>query len=112
LVAVTDLDDTIMGEAVARPAPCPLRARAPDIDAVRKVATVSKPVNFMVGIPGRSFTVAELTAAGVKRISLATSLYKAAMTGFMAAAKEALDRGTFTYVESSISTRDLGAYLD
>ncbi len=30
--------------------------------------------NFMAGIKGKSFTVAELTAAGVKRISLATSL--------------------------------------
>jgi 2-methylisocitrate lyase-like PEP mutase family enzyme len=85
----------------------------PDIDSVRKVCqSLSKPVNFMVGIPGRSFTVAELTAAGVKRISLATSLYKAAVTGFMAAAKETIERGTFTYVESSISTRDLGGYLD
>jgi len=85
----------------------------PDIDSVRRVCqSVSKPVNFMVGIPGRSFTVAELTAAGVKRISLATSLYKAAVTGFMAAAKETLERGTFTYVESSVSTRDLAAYLD
>lgn len=85
----------------------------PDIDAVRAVCqSLSRPVNFMVGIPGRSFTVAELTAAGVKRISLATSLYKAAVTGLLAAAKETLERGTFTYVESSISTRDLGAYLD
>jgi ribosomal protein L13E len=28
-------------------------------------AAVSKPVNFMAGIPGRSFSVAELQAAGV-----------------------------------------------
>jgi len=35
----------------------------------------------MAGIKGKSFTVAELKAAGVKRISLATSLYRAAMTG-------------------------------
>ncbi len=26
--------------------------------------------------------------------------------------KETLERGTFTYVESSVSTRDLAAYLD
>ena len=47
----------------------------PDLAAVRAVcAAVSKPVNFMAGIKGKSFTVAELAAAGVKRISLATSL--------------------------------------
>src|SRR5205085_834325 len=45
----------------------------PDLDAVRAVcAAVSKPVNFMAGIKGRSFTVAELAAAGVRRISLAS----------------------------------------
>src|SRR5207244_10650981 len=45
----------------------------PDLGAVRAVcAAVSKPVNFMAGIKGKSFTVAELEAAGVRRISLAT----------------------------------------
>ena len=54
----------------------------PDLAAVRQVcAAVSKPVNFMVGIQGKSFSVAELAAAGVRRISLATSLYRAAMRG-------------------------------
>ena len=44
----------------------------PDLTAVRAVcAAVSKPFNFMAGIKGKSFTVAELAAAGVKRISLA-----------------------------------------
>ena len=38
----------------------------PDLAAVRAVcAAVAKTVNFMVGIPCKSFTVAELTAAGV-----------------------------------------------
>ena len=39
----------------------------PDLAAVRAVcAAVSKPVNFMAGIKGKSFTVAELAAAGVQ----------------------------------------------
>ena len=54
----------------------------PDLAAVRAVARpLTKPVNFMAGIKGKSFSVAELEAAGVRRISLATSLYRAAMTG-------------------------------
>src|SRR4029079_4817821 len=45
----------------------------PDLAAVRAVCgAVSRPVNFMAGIKGRSFTVAQLEAAGVRRISLAT----------------------------------------
>ena len=53
----------------------------PDLESVRKVCeSVSRPVNFMVGIKGKSFSVAELEQAGVRRISLATSLFRAAMT--------------------------------
>jgi 2-methylisocitrate lyase-like PEP mutase family enzyme len=84
----------------------------PDLDAVRAVcAAVSKPFNFMVGIRGKSFTVAELAAAGVKRISLATSLYRAAMSGLLDAAREAKDRGTFGYLDRSLSTPELNAFM-
>jgi 2-methylisocitrate lyase-like PEP mutase family enzyme len=44
----------------------------PDLAAVEAVcAATSKPFNFMAGIPGKSFSVAALEAAGVRRISLA-----------------------------------------
>jgi 2-methylisocitrate lyase-like PEP mutase family enzyme len=84
----------------------------PDLAAVRAVcAAVARPVNFMVGIRGKSFTVPELVAAGVKRISLATSLYRAAMTGLLDAAREAKEQGTFGYVERSLATAELNAFL-
>src|SRR5262249_51719675 len=68
----------------------------PDLKSVKAVcAAVSKPFNFMVGIPGKSFPVAELEAAGVRRISLASSLYSAAMSGLVEAAQEAKEKGTF-----------------
>ncbi len=80
----------------------------PDIESVRRVcSSISKPFNFMVGIPGKSFPVAELAEAGVKRISLATSLYRAAMTGFLEAVNEVKDNGTFTFVERVKSTAEL-----
>jgi len=56
----------------------------------------------MVGVPGRSFSVAELADAGVKRISLATSLFRAAMTGLHEAAREVQEKGTFTYLDRLI----------
>lgn len=72
----------------------------PDLAAVRAVCSaVTKPVNFMVGVPGKSFSVAELAAVGVKRISLATSLYRAAMTGLFEAAREVKEQGTFGYLD-------------
>ena len=80
----------------------------PDLEAVRAVcSSVSKPVNFMVGIVGKSFTVAELAAAGVRRISFASTLYRAAMTGLLSAAREVTDRGTFTYLNQMVTTAEL-----
>jgi len=84
----------------------------PDIAAVRAVcAAVSKPVNFMAGIRGKSPSVAELEAAGVRRISLATSLYRAAITGLIEAAREVREHGSFGYLDHTIVTPDLNAYL-
>ena len=72
----------------------------PDLAAVRAVcAAVSKPVNFMAGVKGRSFPVAELEAAGVRRISVAASFYRAAMTGLLDAAREVREHGTFGYID-------------
>ena len=77
----------------------------PDLSAVREVcAAVSKPVNFMVGIKGKSFSVRELAAAGVRRISLATSLYRAAMTGFLEAVGEVQDAGQFSFLDRCVTT--------
>jgi 2-methylisocitrate lyase-like PEP mutase family enzyme len=85
----------------------------PDLAAVRAVcAAVSKPVNFMAGIKGRSFTVAELEAAGVRRISLATSLYRMAMTGLLGAAREVKGQGTFDYLEHALPTQELNAFME
>jgi 2-methylisocitrate lyase-like PEP mutase family enzyme len=80
----------------------------PDLDAVRAVcAAVTRPVNFMAAIPGRSWTVAELAAAGVRRISLASSLYRAAMDGLLTAAREVQEQGTFGYLGRIAATSEL-----
>ena len=72
----------------------------PDLDAVRAVCgALKRPFNFMVGMKGKSWDVATLEAAGVRRISLATSLWRAAMAGVAAAADEVMGSGSFGYVE-------------
>jgi 2-methylisocitrate lyase-like PEP mutase family enzyme len=84
----------------------------PDLAAVGAVCTaVSKPVNFMVGIKGKSFSVAELAAVGVRRISLATSLYRAAMTGLRDAAHEVTDTGEFGFLDRCVTTPDLNKLM-
>ena len=97
-----DLDDTIRRlQAFEKAGADVLFAPGlPDLAAVRTVCSaLTKPVNFMVGIPGKSFSVAELEAAGVRRISLATSLWRAAMSGLLAAAREVQEQGTFGYLD-------------
>ena len=97
-----DLDDTIRRlQAYEKAGADVLFAPAlPNIEAVRLVCqSLSKPFNFMAGIKGKSFSAAELEAAGVRRISLATSLYRAAMAGMRAAAGEVKEHGTFGYLD-------------
>lgn len=80
----------------------------PDLSAVRMVcAAVTRPVNFMAGIKGKSFSVGELAACGVRRISLATSLYRAAMTGFLEAAREVKVTGQFGFLDHCVTTPEL-----
>jgi len=51
-------------------------------------------VNVLVG--SDFVTVAELADLGVRRISVGSALARAAWGGFLAAAKEIAERGTFT----------------
>jgi 2-methylisocitrate lyase-like PEP mutase family enzyme len=109
-----DLDDTIKRlqafEAVG--AEVLMAPGLPDLAAVQKVcAALSRPFNFMAGVKGRSFPAAELAKAGVKRISLATSLYRAAMSGLANAAREVKEHGTFGYVDTSLTTQELNNFM-
>ena len=84
----------------------------PDLAAIKAVCdAVSRPVNFMVGIKGKSFSVAELEQAGVRRISLATSLFRAAMSGALDAAREVKEKGTFTYLDRTLATPELNKFM-
>ncbi len=114
LRGVTDLDDTIRRlQAFERAGADVLFAPGlPSLDAVRLVcASVAKPVNFMVGIPGRSFSVAELTEAGVKRISLASTLHRAAMSALIEAADEVLGKGSFDYLKRLQPPARIGGFF-
>ncbi|MEZ4867279.1 MAG: isocitrate lyase/phosphoenolpyruvate mutase family protein [Caldilineaceae bacterium] len=109
-----DLDDTIrrLQAFAAAGADVLFAPGLPDLAAVAAVCgAVPKPVNFMVGIRGKSFTVAELAAAGVKRISLAGSLYRAAMSSVLAAAREVQETGTFGYLDHVLTSAEWNSYI-
>ena len=75
-----------------------LRSMA-DISAV-VAAVAPRPVNVLVG--SDFTTVAALAAAGVRRISVGGALARAAWTGFMAAATEIVERGTFAGLAAAV----------
>ncbi len=72
-----------------------------DIAAVVR-AVAPKPVNVLVG--SDFATVAELAAAGVRRISVGGALARAAWTGFLQSAKEIAEQGTFTSLARAIDS--------
>lgn len=109
-----DLDDTIrrlqaFAEAGANVVYAP---GIPGIEAVRRVcASVSKPVNVLMGLKGATFSVEELAASGVKRISVGGSLARAALGAFVRAAREMKEKGTFTYAAEAISHAEISGYM-
>jgi len=82
------------------------------LESIREVcASVSKPVNVLMGFQGATFSLEELAAAGAKRISVGGSLARAALGAFIRAACEIKDKGTFTYSADAISHADANAFM-
>jgi 2-methylisocitrate lyase-like PEP mutase family enzyme len=111
----TDLDDTIKRlQAFADAGADVLYAPGlPGLDAIREVCkSVSKPVNVVMGLKGAAYSVDELAEAGVKRISVGGSFARAALGGFIRAAREVKEKGTFTYAGEAISHAEVRGYME
>src|SRR5215831_15882054 len=94
-----DLKDTIARlqiyqEAGADVLYAPGLATKEDIATV--VRSVDRPVNVLMGLRGVQLSVAELSALGVRRISVGSALCRAALGAFLCAAREMHEQGTFT----------------
>lgn len=109
-----DLDDTI----------CRLQAfeaggadvlYAPGLHDLAMIRTVcdslSKPVNVVMGMPGVTFTVADLSNAGGRRISVGSAFARRAYGAFIAAAREVADHGTFDFVADTMGFSEIEKLL-
>lgn len=76
-----------------------------DIAAV--VSSVDRPVNVVMGLKGAPMTLADLSALGVKRISVGSALSRAALGAFLRGAREMLEHGSFSFADEAASSRDL-----
>jgi len=81
-----------------------------DIAAV--VSSVDRPVNVVMGLVGAQLGLEELSKIGVKRISVGSSLQRAALGAFLRAAGEMSAKGTFTYAAEAASPKDVTPIFD
>ena len=82
-----------------------------DLGQIRTVcAAVSKPVNVIMGLPGVALDVAQLAAAGVKRISVGSALARLAYGGLIGAGKE-MQTGTFGFADGAAGFAEIQRLL-
>jgi 2-methylisocitrate lyase-like PEP mutase family enzyme len=81
-----------------------LRTRE-DISTV--ISAVDRPINVVMGLQGVQLSVTELSALGVRRISVGSALCRAALGAFMRAAREMRESGTFTWACEAANPREL-----
>jgi 2-methylisocitrate lyase-like PEP mutase family enzyme len=108
-----DLQDTIrrlaaFAEAGADVLYAPGLKTRDEIDAVVR-AVAPKPVNVVMGLSGPSFSLDVLASLGVKRVSLGSSLARAAYGAFLQAAREVKQKGTFDFARTAVPYAEINA---
>ncbi|MGW1990769.1 isocitrate lyase/PEP mutase family protein [Embleya sp. NPDC001921] len=87
-------------------APC-----LPDVEAIRTVcAVLDRPVNVLAGV-GPALSVGELRECGARRISLGSAFARAALGGFLRAAREVREHGTFAFVGQAVPYAEVNALM-
>jgi 2-methylisocitrate lyase-like PEP mutase family enzyme len=75
------------------------------------VSSIGKPFNLVMGFADPTLTVEQLSAAGVKRISVGGAMARVALAAFLKCAREMKDQGAFTYVREMAPMKEVrGAF--
>ena len=82
-------------------------SKSDDIAAV--VRSVDRPVNVVMGLLGVQLSLTDLSALGVRRVSVGSALCRAALGAFLRAAREMREHGTFTFAKEAASPREISA---
>jgi 2-methylisocitrate lyase-like PEP mutase family enzyme len=76
------------------------------------VRSVDRPVNVLMGLKGVHWTLQELSAIGVRRVSVGSGLYRVAHAAFLRAAREMREAGTFDAMANEpMYGREIGKLL-
>ena len=81
-----------------------------DIAAV--VKSVDRPVNVVMGLQGVQLSQSELSALGVRRISVGSALTRTALGAFLRAAREMREQGTFTFAKDAVKSAEMNAIFE
>ena len=82
------------------------------LDEIRTVCSaLGKPVNVVMSAADPSLTVAQLAAAGVKRISFGGALTRLALGATMQAAREMQEQGSFRWLTTALPGAELKRFL-
>jgi 2-methylisocitrate lyase-like PEP mutase family enzyme len=110
-----DLDDTIrrLQAFAAAGANAVYAPGLPTLEDVKRVCSAVAPtaVNVLAAAKGSAFTVTNLGAAGVRRISVGGALYRAAMGAFLRAAREIADKGSFTFGNDAATFAEISDFM-
>ena len=82
-----------------------------DGEAISAIVAAASPQPINVMATSKNRSVAELAALGVRRVSLASALARAALGGFLRAAREIAERGTFGGFETAEPSADLNRFF-
>jgi 2-methylisocitrate lyase-like PEP mutase family enzyme len=78
-------------------------------DIVAVVNSVRRPVNVIMGLQGVQLSLAELSAIGVKRVSVGSVLARTALGAFLRAAREMREQGTFSFAAQAVNSKEITA---
>ena len=79
-----------------------------DLATMKLVASsVGKPLNVVMSAGDPDLTAEQMEAVGVKRLSVGGALSRLALAAFMKGAREMKDKGGFTWMRDTISTKEL-----
>lgn len=73
------------------------------------VSSVDRPVNVVMGLRGVQLSLTDLSAIGVRRVSVGSALCRAALGAFLRAAREMREHGTFDFANEAVSPREISA---
>ncbi len=76
-------------------------------DIAAAVRAVNRPVNVVMGLAGATWSLTELSAIGVRRVSVGSALSRAALGAFLRAAREMREHGTFAFAGEAASYREV-----